>query len=167
MKAMSLFSIVLAALTALPMLAGCAATNGEETADAASAGSGAPALAGTRWVLETLGEAPVEVAENADDRPYVMLSAEDEGVSGFTGVNFVSGTYERDGDSLRFGTLISTRRAGPPALMQQEIEFTRALDQTAGWRIREGALELLDADGNVLARFRPAAAGDGSPQAAE
>jgi heat shock protein HslJ len=88
-----------------------------------------------------------------------MMGAEDDGVSGSTGVNFLSGTYERDGDELKFGPLITTRRAGPPALMQQEVAFNRALEATAGWRIREGALELLDADGNPVARFRPSALG--------
>jgi heat shock protein HslJ len=159
MKAMSLFSIVLAALTSLAMLAGCAQTDGDEPGDAVAAGLGDPMPGGTRWVLETLGERPIEVPEDTDERPYLMFGAEDRGVSGFTGVNFVSGTYERDGDALRFDPLIMTKRAGPPALMQQETEFTQALEQTAGWRMREADLELLDADGNALARFR--AGGDG------
>ena len=137
---------------------GCAsASGGDGGRDAAAGAPGAPTLEGTRWNAVEIGAQPAEVTQDAGGGPYLMLTADDKGVSGSTGVNFLSGKYERDGDELKFGPLITTRRAGPPAMMQQEIEFTRALDRTAGWRIREGMLELLDADGNPVARFRPSA----------
>jgi heat shock protein HslJ len=155
MKRMSLFCIVFMAAGLLPLLAGCANSGANADDDSAGGAAGAPTLTNTRWVLASLGETPAEVSENAEEHPYLMFGADEEGVSGSTGVNFLSGTYERDGDALKFGPLITTRRAGPPALMQQETTFTQALERTAGWRIREGGLELLDADGAVVARFRP------------
>ena|SRR5688572_22712939 len=151
MKPILMVRMMVMAATLL-VVSGCARTND----DAPRAGAGGPTLTGTRWNLVSMGETPAEVTEGVGEGPYIMLGAEDNGVSGSTGVNFLSGTYERDGDELKFGPLITTRRAGPPALMQQEVAFSRALGQTGGWRIREGALELLDADGNPVARFRPA-----------
>jgi heat shock protein HslJ len=138
---------------------GCAGANGRGERDAGGGGPNAPTLEGTRWNAVEIGANPAEITQDAGGGPYLMLTPDDEGVSGSTGVNFLSGKYERDGDELKFGPLITTRRAGPPPLMQQEIEFTRALDRTGGWRIREGMLELLDADGNPVARFRPSALG--------
>jgi heat shock protein HslJ len=157
MKRTSVLTILIT--SAMMFATGCAgARGGADDGDADDGGStrSGPALTGTRWVLLDIAGTAAEVAETTGDMPYLMLDDEG-GVSGFTGVNFLSGTYERDGDELKFGRLITTRRAGPPPLMQQEVSFTRALDQTAGWRIREGSLELLDADGNPLTRFRASA----------
>ncbi len=47
-----------------------------------------------------------------------------------------------------------TRRAGPPALMDQESKFVAALEKVASFQVDEaGLLNLLDAEGKNLVRF--------------
>jgi len=59
-----------------------------------------------------------------------------------------------DGQTLKFGPLATTRRAGPPALMDQESKFLGALEKVAGYRLEEtGLLYLIDDMGKDLIRF--------------
>ena len=135
---------------------GC--TRSGDAADGSSGvGSRGPALEGTRWMLASLGDTPAEITTDDTGGAYILLTPDENDVSGATGVNHLGGKYTLKRDSLRFGPLITTRRAGPPPLMQQEIEFTRALEQTRRWRMGEAGLELLDAGGRTVARFRAGA----------
>ncbi len=69
----------------------------------------------------------------------------DGSVSGNTAVNRYQGQAKIEGHSISFGPLAMTRRAGPPALMDQESKFTNALERVAGFRIaKTGLLYLVD-----------------------
>ena len=88
----------------------------------------------------------------ANDRPAELrFDAAEQRVSGDTGINAFSGTYELDGYKLRFGPLAMTRRAGPEPLMEQEAALGRALSRTEAWRAADDGIKLVDASGNALA----------------
>jgi heat shock protein HslJ len=68
----------------------------------------------------------------------------------------VIGSFEHDGDRLRFGRMGLTRISCPDG-MQQEKRFLEALEHVEHYRIRGSHLELLDATGAVSARFEAVA----------
>jgi heat shock protein HslJ/phosphoserine phosphatase len=102
-----------------------------------------------KWLAEDIMNAGVV------DRAQSTLEVQPDGtVAGNTAVNQYRGKATIDGRNIQFGPLATTRRAGPPALMNQESKFLAALDKTAGFRIDErGLLFLLDAEGNAILRF--------------
>ncbi len=78
----------------------------------------------------------------------------DGSVAGDTAVNRYGGMAHIKDQTVTFGPLAMTRRAGPPALMDQESKFTDALAKSVGFRIDEnGLLYLMDAAGKELLRF--------------
>jgi heat shock protein HslJ len=69
-------------------------------------------------------------------------------------VNLFGGKVTVEGNKITFAELQTTRRAGTPALMDQETRYTQALMKVASYRIDEnGLLFLLDATGKELLRF--------------
>lgn len=79
-------------------------------------------------------------------------------VAGTTGCNRYGGTYRIDGPSLSFGPLAMTRMACLPPRDAVERAITAALESTAGCAVIGDVLELTDAEGNTVLRFRAAAA---------
>jgi heat shock protein HslJ len=76
----------------------------------------------------------------------------DGGISGSTGCNEYSGTYEVDGDAIVIGTLAVTERAclEPEGAMEQETIFLDRLQGAATFAIVDDELTLFDTDGNRL-----------------
>lgn len=123
-------------------LAGCAGAGAEH----------ALPLAKTHWILvEVKG---TSVAPGTGRPPYILFDPEKKRVTGYGGVNSFFGGYETSGDELRMPRLASTRRAGPPELMQLEAAFFKALSATAFYRIGGDKLDLLDSSKGNLARFQ-------------
>jgi len=137
-----------ALLAALNLAAGCASYG------AAGGGRGAGAaiqLESTAWNLVEIGGRPARVTRNAGT-PTLRLDAARRAM-GDTGCNSFAGPYELSGGSLRFGALVSTRRACmDEALNRQEAAYLRALDETRSWRIA-GATLVLSGEAGVVARF--------------
>ena len=79
-------------------------------------------------------------------------------VSGTTGCNRYSGSYGVDAPSLSFGALAMTRMACMPPRDAAERAMIAALESTAGYTVIGDALELTDAEGNTVLRFRAATA---------
>lgn len=104
------------------MLAGCAATTAESpsAADEATSASDVPVVAG-QWSIRTIDGRPLE-----GDQPATIAFA-DGRVSGTTGCNRISGTYEVAGDVVTIGPLATTRMACPPPLMARETALLAAL----------------------------------------
>ncbi len=102
-----------------------------------------------KWLAEDIdGRGVVDRAQST------LEIAEDGTVSGSTAVNRFGGKATIDGNSITFGPLATTRRAGPPALMDQEARFTRALEATNKFRIdQNGLLYFLDAEDKPRIRF--------------
>jgi heat shock protein HslJ/phosphoglycolate phosphatase-like HAD superfamily hydrolase len=89
-----------------------------------------------------------------DRAESTLRFAEDGTVSGNTSVNLFGGKVTVEGNKITFAELQTTRRAGTPALMDQETRYTQALMKVASYRIDEnGLLFLLDATGKELLRF--------------
>ena len=96
MKILGLSLIIIAALASF-------------TAAHASAQAG-DALAGSEWVLVSLGaaDAPTEVIEGSG---VTLNFGADNRVSGFAGCNQFSSTYTINAGALSFAPIASTRRA--------------------------------------------------------
>ena len=78
----------------------------------------------------------------------------DGNVGGNTGCNMAGGTYETSGSKLTIGQMSSTMRAClAPEGNELEAAFVRALGNTREYRVTAETLELLSADGAVLARL--------------
>lgn len=135
------------AIVGLGLLAGTgmAMAQGEVTAgtDNAAADAAAPLVAS--WIAEDIGGA----ASAEGVTSYVKMT--DTGTAqGQGGCNSFTGHYTVDGATLAIGPLASTRRACPPAQMDQEGKFFAALEASKGFRIEDDKLVLLDAAGATL-----------------
>ena len=113
----------------------------------------------TTWRLAEVGGRPAETVPADARAAHLRLNASDHRASGYTGVNSFNGTYTLTGQTLRFGPMAMTRRAGPEPLNRQEAAFGRALTDTASWRAAGERLELLDASGKPLATLTRSPAG--------
>ncbi|TWU10455.1 heme-binding protein [Allorhodopirellula heiligendammensis] len=100
------------------------------------------------WVIVDIdGHGVVELAE-----PTLEIAA-DGSVSGNTSVNRYFGKATIAGDQIQFGKMGATRRAGPPALMDQEQQFLNALGKVTRYKIDDkDLLHLFDGDWNELLR---------------
>lgn len=72
---------------------------------------------------------------------------------GHTSCNSLSAPFERDGDRLSIGAVVTTRMACARLQMEQEDRVLTALEATATARVRpDGLLELRDAEGRGVLR---------------
>ncbi len=116
----------------------------------AEEGSGAPenetpSLEGGEWVVEDINEGGVI------DMTRVTMTFGEDGVSGSGGCNSYSGSYEVNGNLLTIGPVAATRKACPPAIMNQEFAFFGVLENAERFDFTEdGALTLSGADGKSL-----------------
>lgn len=109
-----------------------------------------PRLDGTAWVLAELpGHARVPGSS-------ITLRFEDGRASGTDGCNRYVFAYTGSGSRLEFvPSGISTQMACAPELMQQAAAFTSSLTRTRAFGMVSGQLQLLDAEGAVIARLDP------------
>lgn len=119
-------------------------------AGAPAARGDAAALVGPTWVAEDIRNRGV-----IDDlQSSIVFTAEGQ-AHGFGGCNNFTGRYTLDGTTLTLGPLASTKKACPPAIMNQETSFYEALSATRGHRFENGLLFLLDArDASVMRLWR-------------
>lgn len=111
-------------------------------------------VTGTDWVLTRVGDEAALPDKPYKARPWFHLDpGEKRRVTGNTGVNLLSGSYELSGGALQFGPMITTKRAGDPALMRQETGFLNALEKTATAELKGRSLTLRDAGRAPLAQF--------------
>ena len=108
-------------------------------------------LGKTYWRLVAVdGEA---VPPGTGRQPHIEFDPEKKRVTGYSGVNIFSGGYSATDSRLRMSQMASTRRAGPPDLMKLETTYLKALSATRTYRVSGHALEFLNANGQVVARF--------------
>jgi len=109
-----------------------------------------PALEGVDWQLVQYRTG--DGMRDAKDGAHGGVLRFDAGrLSGSAGCNRLMGAYHVDVSTLRFEPhTASTMMACPPALMDQEQAVVAAFSDAAGYRIADGELEILDADGNTL-----------------
>ena len=112
---------------------------------------GAIGIEGPEWLLVEVSGIPVSPLAG-ERRPFLKFDEVKKQATGFAGCNNFFGSYERDGASLKFGPVSSTRMSCPDLQISLETEFLKALDKTRAWNIRDNVLLLLD-DSGVLSRF--------------
>jgi heat shock protein HslJ len=76
-------------------------------------------------------------------------------LSVFGGINRLSGSYALVDDTVAIGSLVSTRMAGDPALMEREQGLAKALASVDAFQVSGNEL-MLSSKGIVVARFRSA-----------
>lgn len=103
--------------------------------------------ANKEWTLISLNGKEIR-----SEMPPTMKFAHGK-LSIFGGINRLSGSYALVGESVTMGELISTRKAGPPALMEMEGSFAKALATVNGFHVHGNELQLLNT-GTVVATFR-------------
>jgi copper homeostasis protein (lipoprotein) len=114
-------------------------------------------LAGTRWRLTRLDDAPVFATPGARRREaWLQFDGAAPRVSGSGGCNTLTGTYAVDADTLRVSQVAGTRMACADAVASQERRFLEMLASARRWLVAGTLLELLDDDDRLLARFEAA-----------
>lgn len=99
------------------------------------------------WVLSELLGGPID----AQSPPTMRFSG--GRLSIFGGINQLSGSYALVDEAVVMGELVSTRKAGPPELMDLEQRFAKALASVNGFHVHGDVLQLL-AGGEVVAVFQ-------------
>lgn len=111
-------------------------------------------LLNTYWKLILVNDAEVTVVDNQRE-PHITFNAENR-VSGSDGCNHLSGSYLLDGEKLTLNELAATRMACAEG-EEQTRAFNEALTKVAAYTVHGDQLELRDATGLVLARFKAVA----------
>lgn len=112
----------------------------------------AVSLENTHWrLVQIAGQPPVSTpADRAE--AYFILMSDGRQMQGFSGCNRMGGPYVAEGRSLKFGAVHATRMACTDP-RNPEAGLLQVLQGTAGTRITNDQLELLDANGAALATF--------------
>ena len=97
----------------------------------------------------------VDVAALQDRKPVSLDFKDAASVAGHAGCNGYFGKIEIKGESVVFKQIGLTRMLCEPESMDTESSYTNALNSTRSARIEKGILELRDAQGKVLWRFKP------------
>ena len=134
------------ALIAALLLLGACAHNSPAGAPVSTA-----QLLGTQWTLTKLGDQQITTPQDAR-AIHMVLSADNQRISGFSGCNQMMGGYVLNGDTLKFDQLAGTLMACVSG-MDIERKFLAMFGQVARWKIEGETLTLLDADGRPLAVF--------------
>ncbi len=108
----------------------------------------------TDWKLVELNGKPVITRENAQ-QVNITFKGEEQGVNGYSGCNHFSGGYKLNGSQITFLPFMSTMMACPD-MDQIEMPFLRTLDNTELYEINGGILSLVDAQSQVIMRFKAA-----------
>lgn len=99
----------------------------------------------------------VDVAALQDRKPVTLDFKDAASVAGHAGCNGYFGQIEIKGESVVFKQIGLTRMFCEPESMDTESRYVNALKSTSSARIEKGVLELRDAQGKVLWRFKPLA----------
>ena len=110
------------------------------------------ALPDTSWNVVAMLDNNQGFASVIVGTDVTMNFGADRSVSGSTGCNEYSGTYEVDGDAIEIGTVAVTERTclEPEGAMDQEAIFLGHLPNVATFTIVDDELTLFDTDGNRL-----------------
>lgn len=111
-------------------------------------------LLNTYWKLILINDTEVTVADNQRE-PHITFNAENR-VSGSDGCNRLMGSYLLEGDKLTLGEMAGTKMACAEGAEQTQA-FNEALTKVAGYTVHGDQLELRDASGLVVARFKAVA----------
>lgn len=101
------------------------------------------------WLVEDIDGRGV-----IDNAQTTVEFGADGAVSGNSCVNRYSGKTDIENNSLSFGPLAATRKAGPPAMMDQEQRFFKAIDSVTAYKFGDpGIVYFLNANGNRVLKL--------------
>lgn len=85
----------------------------------------------------------------------VTVNFQADQVSGISGCNNYTGSYQATGSKLKFGQLASTQKMciRPEGVMDEEVAYLAALDASATYKINGDTLEIKDSQGEQLLVF--------------
>jgi len=119
---------------------------------ACTTGANVAQLQDRGWTLVSITGVPTLPA--GVKTPTIRFGS-DGRLSGDTGCNRASATYTIEGDRLTIGPMITTKRACvAPEGNTLERAYVEAIGRTTRYRIAQNELELLEASGDAVARFR-------------
>ena len=138
----------------MPVAGGSAAAPAATAAE--PPGGGSEKLYTHRWTLTEAAGQPV--TPTGDAREALLLFSPPNRLSGATGCNRLTGTFELTGtDQMTFSPLATTRMmCAEPATAQTETRMVQALATVQTYNVTDAALELRDGASTVVARFRAA-----------
>ncbi|WP_210521696.1 META domain-containing protein [Hymenobacter terricola] len=117
-------------------------------------GGGSEKLFAHRWTLTEAAGQPV--TSTGDAREAHLLFFPPSRLSGATGCNRLTGTFELTGTGqMKFSPLATTRMMCPEPAAAAETRFVQALGTVKTYYVTDAALELRDGTA-VVARFRAA-----------
>ncbi len=106
-----------------------------------------------KWALESI--LGVGIPDDINPAEYVWLEFSGDGkVSGKTGCNTFSSSYELADKNLKFGPLMGTMMACAPDFMMIEKEMQRVLEQAVSYSYFGNIMDLHDTEGKSLASFK-------------
>jgi heat shock protein HslJ len=98
------------------------------------------------WTLKTL------YCNSIDTPKPPTLKFENGKLEAFTGVNQLTATYALVNKSVTMGTVVTTKKAGIPQLMELEDNFKKMLASVDGFEVKGNDLQL-SSKGDVVATF--------------
>ena len=104
-------------------------------------------LEATAWIVT--GGRGIEIPDGVS----ASVTFEGGRMAGSTGCNHFSASYRLHGESLSLGPTATTRMACPPPLDALEHAYLDALGRVARWRVEDGRLSLMDADGDEVLAY--------------
>jgi len=106
---------------------------------------GTDALNGTSWKLIAIGD----LSPMADST--LTLTFESGQANGHSGCNSFGGSYQVNGDELKFEQMMSTLMAcADQSLMEQESTYMKFLGDAQRFEIVDGQLHIYRSDGDAL-----------------
>ncbi|HYZ84443.1 MAG TPA: META domain-containing protein [Bryobacteraceae bacterium] len=125
-------------------------SSGREASKSSNRASSDAILVGTEWLLEDLA------GRGVVGQVPATLSFKDAGqISGRGSCNGFSGTAQIQGNTIKLGPLIATKRAcADPAMMNQENQYLRALQSAEHFELQGDTLLVYSAGEAKPLRFR-------------
>jgi len=120
---------------------------GKEMARQHMPGGGA-GMTGITWRPTVVG-----TEEIPDDSGIFVLFAVDGSINGNGGCNSFSGSLEKTDDGIAVGELGSSRMACPDAIMDREMAFMQALQNTVHFELGDNRLQLTNDAGVMIAEL--------------
>ena len=143
MKAMMGFGFFLLFLAGIALVM----LQGREMVQQNMPGGGA-AMTGIEWRPTLLG-----ADEIATDSGMFVLFAVDGSITGNGGCNNFNGYLQTTDDGLSVGELAATRMACPQEIMDRELAFMQALQETTQFEMGKDSLQLLGVGNALLAQL--------------
>jgi heat shock protein HslJ len=112
------------------------------------------ALPGTRWTALAMNNGKQAVASVVAEADITAEFAPDGSLTGSAGCNRYMTSYTLDGETITIRPPGLTRRACAPPVMEQEQQYTAALERAATYRLDADRLELRDAAGSLQVTYR-------------